>query len=70
MALRALLAEVGMSSIPSLQPVPSVATSLSAEGVPLTQDMAEKTGKFFDEFDWYMTALKLGREKQDPREQS
>ncbi len=69
MGLRVLLAEVGMSSIPSLQPIPGVGSALSAEGVPLTQELAEKSVKFFDEFDWYMTALKLGREKNDPRKQ-
>ncbi len=69
MQLRAFLAEVGLSSIPSLQPIPSVGSALSAEGVALNQDLAEKSGKFFDEFDWYMTALKLGRENKDPRKQ-
>lgn len=67
MHLRSFLAEVGMPSIPSLQPVPSVASALSEEGVPLTQELAEKSGKFFAEFDWYMTALKLGRANKDPR---
>ena len=67
MQLRALLAEVGMSSIPSLQPIPSVGSALTTDGVALTQDLAEKTGKFFDEFDWYMMALRAGRAKQDPR---
>jgi hypothetical protein len=67
MQLRALLAEAGMSSIPSVQAIPRVGTALSAEGVALTQELAEKSGAFFEEFDWYMTALKLGREKVDPR---
>lgn len=44
--LRALLAEVGMGSIPTLQPIPSVGDALSAEGVALTQALAEKSGKF------------------------
>lgn len=70
MHLRALLAEVGMSSIPSLQPIPSVGTALSAEGVPLTQELTEKSSKFFDEFEWYMAALKAGRERNDPRKNS
>ncbi len=65
--LRVLLAEVGMSSIPSLQPIPSVAESLSADGHALTQALAEKSTKFFDEFDWYMQALHDAREKKDPR---
>ncbi len=67
MQLRALLPEIGMPPIPSIQPIPSVETALSEDGVALTQELAERSGKFFDEFEWYMTALKLGREKNDPR---
>jgi NAD(P)H-dependent FMN reductase len=63
MQLRALLAEVGMPSIPSIQAIPSVETALSKDGVALTQELAEKSGKFFDEFDWYMRALKSERAK-------
>ena len=66
MQLRALLAEVGMPSIPSLQPVPSIGTALSADGVALTQELAEKSGRFFDEFDWYMRAMKAERGKGLP----
>ena len=67
MQLRALLPETGMGSIPTIQPIPAVDKALSAEGVALTQELVENSGKFFDEFEWYMMALKLGREKQDPR---
>jgi NAD(P)H-dependent FMN reductase len=67
MQLRALLTEVGMPTIPSLQPIPLIGQALSADGTPLTQSMAEKTGKFFDEFDWYMSALKDARARNDPR---
>ncbi|MBB5059493.1 NAD(P)H-dependent FMN reductase [Granulicella aggregans] len=66
MQLRALLPEVGLPTIPSLQPIPSIGSSLSAQGVALTQDLAEKSGKFFDEFDWYMRAMKAEREKGVP----
>jgi NAD(P)H-dependent FMN reductase len=66
MQLRALLAEVGMPSIPSVQPVPSIGNALSADGVALTQELAEKSGKFFDEFDWYMRAMKAERGKGLP----
>lgn len=66
MQLRALLPEVGLSSIPSLQPIPSIGSSLSSEGVALTQDLAEKSGKFFDEFGWYMRAMKAERDKGVP----
>jgi NAD(P)H-dependent FMN reductase len=66
MQLRALLAETGMPSIPSIQPIPSVATALTEDGVALTQELAEKSGKFFDEFEWYMRAYKTERAKGVP----
>lgn len=64
--LRALLAETGMPSIPSLQPIPSIGSALTKDGVALTQQLAEKTGTFFDEFEWYMRAFKAEREKGVP----
>ena len=67
MQLRALLPEVGMPSIPSLQVIPNVGSALSSEGIALTQELAEKSGSFFDEFEWYMTALRAGRGLHDPR---
>jgi len=66
MQLRALLAEVGMPSIPSIQPIPAVDKALTKDGVALTQQLAEKSGKFFDEFDWYMRAFKAERAKGVP----
>ena len=66
MQLRALLPEVGMPTIPSLQPIPSIGSSLSKDGIALTQELAEKSGKFFDEFDWYMRAMKAERAKGVP----
>jgi NAD(P)H-dependent FMN reductase len=66
MQLRALLAETGMPSIPSIQPIPAVGDALSVEGVALTQELAEKSGRFFEEFEWYMRALKREREKGVP----
>lgn len=66
MQLRAMLAETGMPSIPSIQPIPKVGDALSEDGVALTQPLAEKSGKFFDEFEWYMRAMKAEREKGVP----
>jgi NAD(P)H-dependent FMN reductase len=66
MQLRVLLAEVGMPTIPTLQAVPAIDKSLSEDGVALTQELAEKSGKFFDEFDWYMRAMKAERAKGLP----
>ncbi len=65
--LRALLAELGTPTIPSVQPIPAVASALSADGVALTQELAEKSDKFFEEFEWYMAALKAGLKLKDPR---
>ena len=67
MQLRALLAEAGMSSIPSVQAIAKVGDALSPDGVALVQELAEGTEKFFAEFDWYMAALKAGRNLSDPR---
>lgn len=61
MQLRSFLAEVGMGSIPTLMPVPAAGDSVSEDGIALTQQLAEKSEAFFDEFDWYMSALKVGR---------
>jgi NAD(P)H-dependent FMN reductase len=66
MQLRALLAEAGMPTIPSVQPIPLVENALTEDGVALTQELAEKSGKFFDEFVWYMRALKAERGKGLP----
>ena len=66
MQLRALLAEVGMPPIPSIQPIPAVENALSKDGVGLTQELAEGTGKFWDEFEWYMRAYKAERAKGVP----
>jgi NAD(P)H-dependent FMN reductase len=66
MQLRAMLAETGMPSIPSIQPIPQVQNALSEDGVALTQQLAEKTGRFFDEFEWYMRAMQAERAKGVP----
>lgn len=65
MQLRAMLAEVGMPSIPSLQPIPRIGVTLSDDGTALTRDLS-RSGKFFDEFEWYMRAFKAEREKGVP----
>ena len=67
MQLRSFLAEVGMGSIPTLMPVPAAGDSLSEKGVALTQQLAEKSGGFFDEFEWYMKAFKAGRDMGVPK---
>jgi NAD(P)H-dependent FMN reductase len=66
MQLRALLPEVGMPPIPSILAIPSIASALSKNGVALTQELAEGSGKFFDEFEWYMRSMKAERAKGVP----
>jgi NAD(P)H-dependent FMN reductase len=66
MQLRAMLAELGMPSIPSIQPIPAVGGALTSDGLPLTQQLAEKTGRFFEEFDWYMRAFQSERKQGRP----
>ncbi len=61
--LRSLLAEVGMGSIPSLQPIPAAGDAISEDGIALTQQLVEKSGKFYDEFDWYMRAFAAERKR-------
>lgn len=68
MQLRILLAELGMSSIPSILPVGKVQDSLSEDGKPLTAELAggKTVMKFFDEFEWYMRALMAEKAKGLP----
>jgi hypothetical protein len=55
-----------MSSIQSIQPIPSIETALTKDGVALTQQLAERAGTFFDEFEWAMRAYKAERAKGVP----
>ena len=66
MQLRALLPEVGMTSIPSLQPIPTIAKTLSAEGVAQEPKFDERAKKFFAEFEWYVRAMQAERAKGVP----
>jgi NAD(P)H-dependent FMN reductase len=68
MQLRMMLAEMGMSSIPSILPVPTVASALTEDGMPLTENLAggRLVKMFFDEFEWYMRALMAEKAKGVP----
>jgi NAD(P)H-dependent FMN reductase len=62
MQLRAMLAEMGMSSIPSLLPFPKAQDMLDADG-KLTGDRPGKSAaRFFDELEWYANALRTARD--------
>jgi len=64
--LRSLLAEVGMSSIPSTFPISKVQDSFDDSGKDLSGDYDKRITKFLDEFDWYLNALKNQRKKGNP----
>ncbi len=66
MQLRAMLAELGMSSIPSLLPFPKAQDTLDEAGVPTGDRPGQSADKFFAELDWYGNALKLARGQSTP----
>jgi NAD(P)H-dependent FMN reductase len=70
MTLRAMLAEMGMSSIPSLLPVPRVQDAFAADGTPQDAAWEQRSAKFLDELDWYARALKAARDKDAAGERS
>ena len=63
MTLRAMLAELGMSSIPSLLPIPKVQSAFHEDGTPTDEAWLKRTDKFFTELEWYGRAMKMAREK-------
>ena len=66
MQLRALLPEAGLSTIPSLQPIPKIDSVLSPDGIDPTGRLDQHARGFFDEFEWYMRAFKAERAKGVP----
>ena len=68
MTLRCMLAELGMSSIPSILPIPRVQAAFDANDKPVDEALRRRTDKFMTEFEWYARALK--RERDKPQERS
>lgn len=66
MQLRAMLAELGMPSIPSILPIPEIGKTLGPEGEPLQPWLERTATKFFDELDWYAEALRRQRAEGVP----
>jgi len=69
MTLRCLLAELGMSSIPSLLPIPRVQSAFDEAGQPLDEAWNQRAGKFLTELEWYAGAMKASRERPCERSQ-
>lgn len=61
MQLRATLAELGMPSISSIQPMPRVQDQFDDAGRPHDPAHIRRVARFFDEFEWYAKALKQAR---------
>lgn len=66
MQLRAMLAELGTPSIPSLFPIPEVGKALSPEGEPQAPYLDKALARFLDELTWYAEALRRQREGGTP----
>ena len=61
MQLRMTLAELGMSSVPSLLPIPRIEQSIDEEGVAIEPLVDRSASRFLDEFTWYANALAEAR---------
>jgi NAD(P)H-dependent FMN reductase len=60
-ALRATLAEMGMSSIPTIFPVPKVQDAFDEDGRPTDERTDRRADKFLTELEWYAEALRAAR---------
>lgn len=61
MQLRMTLAELGMSSIPSIFPIPRIGQILDDDGRPLGDWSEHRLDRFLAEFFWYARAMKRER---------
>ena len=66
MQLRAMLAELGMPSIPSLLPFPRAQEALDLDGKPSAEWIDKSADRFLGELEWYAGALKDARAKGVP----
>lgn len=60
--LRAMLAELGMSSIPSIMPIPKVQDAFDEDGKPKDAGYEKRADDFLEELEWYANALRAARE--------
>ncbi len=66
MQLRAILAELGMPSIPSLFPIPNIGESLDEDGHSKVDWIAKSVERFLAEFAWYAEAFRDKRKDGVP----
>ena len=61
-ALRSMLAEMGMSSIPTILPIPKVQDAFDSEDAPTDARLEKRTDRLLEELEWYAHALKKARD--------
>ena len=66
MQLRAMLCELGMPSISSLLPIPSIGKTLTETGEATDAAFDRRFGRFAAEFEWYAAALRTARQSGVP----
>ena len=67
MQLRAMLCELGMPSIPSLFPIPSIQSAFDDDGKPHDAERVERRfARFASELEWYAGALREARKQGEP----
>jgi NAD(P)H-dependent FMN reductase len=59
--LRTVLAEMGMSSVPSVLSIPSIHSALSEDGKAHEPWIDKAAARLLDEFEWYAEALSVQR---------
>ena len=64
--LRAVIGELGMVSIPTMFPVSAVQDSFDADGNAIDRAYEKRVQNFLEEFEWYLSALSVAREKGMP----
>lgn len=64
--LRAILAELGMPTIPTMFPIPMVHEAFEEDGTPKDRKYYDRIKKFVAEFEWYLEAFANQRKKGTP----
>lgn len=64
--LRCMVAELGMTAIPSSLPVPNIGRAFDEQGAPTDPKMNARFERFAKEFEWYCEALARQRSQGTP----
>jgi NAD(P)H-dependent FMN reductase len=65
-ALRPILAELGMPSLPSVLSIPTIGSTLTTEGTSNEAWIDNAAERFLAEFEWYAEALAAKRKQGTP----